>query len=134
MIQVVFKNLEKSELAKEIATARVMTLVEKFPDLAGNRLRITLELENSPLKAGLDSFTVKVHIASGRYRDLSVAKSATNLYAALSDVIEHLLEKLNRFGDRSRVKERSHARRQMKKQLESVDAPVLMEESLGSVE
>jgi hypothetical protein len=33
------------------------------------------------------------------------------LYAALADVVDHLLEKLNRLGDKSRIKEIKKARR-----------------------
>ena len=123
--------MEKSDLAKEAVTDRVLTVVDKFPDLALSRIKITLEMENSPQQAGPDSFTVKVHVASGRYRDLSIAKSSANLYAALSDVIEHLLEKLNRFGDRSRVKERGLARKQMKEKPQTEEKNNPTEESLG---
>ena len=33
-----------------------------------------------------------------------------NLYVALAEVVDHLLERLNRFGDKARVKERKKAR------------------------
>ena len=112
MIKVTFKNLEKSELAREAATERVEYLAEKFPDLKGSRITVTLEMHNSPLQAGPDMFTVKFQVASGRYRDVTIEKSATNLYVALADTVDHILEKLNRTGDRTRVKERSKARRE----------------------
>jgi ribosome-associated translation inhibitor RaiA len=111
MIAVIFKNLDKSELAREAATERMASVIEKFPDLKASRIRVTLEMENSPIHAGPDLFNVKVHVASGRYRDVRLEKSAPNLYVALADVVEHMLEKLNRFGDRTRVKERAKARK-----------------------
>ena len=91
MIKVTFKNLEKSELAREAATERVEYLTEKFPDLKGARITVTLEMHNSPLQAGPDMFTVKFQVASGRYRDVTIEKSATNLYVALADTVDHIL-------------------------------------------
>jgi ribosome-associated translation inhibitor RaiA len=111
MIQVIFKNLEKSELAKEVAIERLESVVERFPDLVASKIQVTLSMENSPIQAGPDVFTVKVHVGGGRYRGVTLQKSADHLYAALADVVEHLLERLNRFGDRHRVKERSVSRK-----------------------
>lgn len=112
MIKVVFKNLERSELAREAATERFETVVDKFPDLCESKMRVTLEMENSPEQAGPDLFTVRIHVSGGRYRDVRLEKSATSLYVALADIVDHMLEKLNRVGDRSRVKERAKARQQ----------------------
>jgi ribosome-associated translation inhibitor RaiA len=111
MIKVIFKNLEKSEFALETAEERVGAVVDKFPDLRKSRISVTMEMENSPLQAGRDLFTVKIHISGGRYQGIRIQKSAPNLYAALADLVDHLLEKLNRFGDRSRVRNRNTARR-----------------------
>ena len=114
MIRIVFKNLERSELAKEAALERIGDAVERFPELKNSRLTVTLSMENSPLQAGPDLFTVKVYSRGGRYRDLTLEKSASSLYMALADIVEHLLERLNRFSDRSRVKSRNHARKFLK--------------------
>ncbi len=110
MIHIKFKNLEKSEMAREAIQERIEALMEKFPDLHESKIQITLEMENSPLQAGPDLFKVKVHIARGRYDGITVEKSAANLYVARAEVIEHMLEVLNRHGDRARVKERKKAR------------------------
>ncbi len=110
MMLIKFKNLEKSELAKEAVSERMDALVEKFPDLQACRMQITLEMENSPLQAGPDLFSVKLHIANGRYAGVTVTKSDPNLYKALADISDHMLEKLNRTGDKERVKERKRAR------------------------
>lgn len=126
MIHVNFKNLDKSEMAREAATDRMDAMIEKFPDLAESRINMTLEMENSPLQAGPDLFTVKVHVIGGRYRDVRLEKSASNLYAALADVAEHMLEKLNRFGDRSRVRNRSRARKQMAIHIQSAEDEVAL--------
>ena len=111
MIQVVFKDLDKSEFAKEVALERIDPVVERFPGLSEGKITVTLSMQNSPVQAGPDLFTVKVFCRSGRYRGLALEKSGPNLYVALADVAEHMLERLNRFGDRARVKGRENARR-----------------------
>ncbi len=123
MIKVIFKNLDRSELAREAATERIEAVVEKFPDLDNNLISITLEMLNSPIHAGPDLFSVKVHVSSGRYRGVRLEKSAPNLYIALAHVVDHMLEMLNRFGDRARVKERNRARTLSVPREVSSDAP-----------
>lgn len=111
MINIKFKNLDKSELAREAVSDRIDGLIVKFPDLKECKIRVTLEMENSPFQAGPDLFKVKLHIARGRYDGVTIEKSDSNLYVAMAEVVDHMLELLNRFGDRSRVKERSRARK-----------------------
>jgi len=116
MIQIKFKNLEKSEMAREVVVERVEGLVLKFPDLSESKILVTLEMENSPVQAGPDLFKIKLHVSRGRYDGITVEKSNSNIYIALAEVVDHMLEKFNRFGDKSRVKERSKAR-QISKEL-----------------
>lgn len=111
MIQIVFKHMQKSDLAKEATLDRIESIVDRFPDLEESRIFVTLSMENSPIKPGPDLFRVKVRVEGGRYRGVTMEKAASNLYVALADVVEHLQEKLNRFGDRSRVRARSRARK-----------------------
>ncbi|MBU6376059.1 MAG: HPF/RaiA family ribosome-associated protein [Bdellovibrionales bacterium] len=111
MIRIHFKNLDKSEMARDAVTERIQPIVEKFPDLYGSRIQIILEMQNSPHQAGPDLFTVRLHVHGGRYDSVHLEKSASNLYLALADLVDYLLEKLNRFGDRMRVKQRTVARR-----------------------
>ncbi len=105
-----FKNLEKSEMARDAVRERVEALIEKFPDLAFSKIQVTLEMENSPTHVGPDFFKVKLHISRARYDGITVEKSDASLYVALAEVAGHMLESLNRFGDRARVKERKCAR------------------------
>lgn len=111
MQQILFKNLKRSESAREVVKQRMQSVIDKFPALKACRIYITLEMHNSTIRARPDLFTVKVHVSEGRYRGVRLEKSGQNLYAALADVVEHTLEKLNRFGDRQRVKERNRARK-----------------------
>lgn len=110
MIQVKFKNLKKSQIAMDAVVDRFEPLLEKFPDLQSSRVQVTLEMENSPTQAGPDLFKVKLCVLRGRYDGITLDKSDSNLYVALADVIEHMLESLNRLGDKTRVKARSNAR------------------------
>jgi len=114
MIFIKFKNLEKSEMAGQFARDRMKALTIKFPDLKQSRMTLTFEMENSKLKAGLDLFKVKLHCAGGRYDGVTIEKSNSNLYIALADVVEHVLENLNRLGDKARVKSRTSARQILK--------------------
>lgn len=121
MIQVKFKNLEKSEMAREAAQDRIEALIVKFPDLSKSKIQVTLEMENSPTQTGPDLFKVKLHVSGARYDGVTVEKADSNLYVALADVIEHMLENLNRFGDRARVKQRTNARQVARKLEQSTE-------------
>ncbi len=115
MIKIVFKNLESSELAREIVSERLESIADKFENLKSSRLLVTLEMENSPTQAGPDLFNVKVQVSGGIYGGVRVSKSAPSLYTALADVADHMLEVLNRYSDKVRVKNRSRSRRVLKK-------------------
>lgn len=124
MIQVKFKNLDKSELAREAAIERVECLIEKFEDLKNSRIVVTLEMENSPTQPGPDLFNVKLNVFRGRFGGTIVTKSNSNLYVALADVADHMLEKLNRIGDKERVKERSKARQLVDSALTEIEQKI----------
>lgn len=111
MIQIKFKNLEKSEIAREAVEDKINGLVEKFPALKESQLKVTLEMENSQFQAGPDLFKVKFLVSRGRYDGVIVEKKNSNLYIALADLSDHLLETLNRFGDKERVKDRTRSRK-----------------------
>lgn len=111
MIRVNFRNLEPSELARNAVIERLETVITKFPDLQERLISVTLEMHNSRLQAGPDLFSVKLQVMEGRYRGVRLSKSAANLYQALAELTDHFPEKLNRSGDKLRVKQRAAARR-----------------------
>lgn len=111
MIKVVFNNLERSELAKEAVEEKLQEVITRFPDLAASTLHVNLGMENSPTQKGPDLFRVKVRIERGKYQGVILEKKSTSLYTALADVAEHLLERLNRAGDKVRVKARNQERK-----------------------
>ncbi len=110
MIDVRFKNLEKSDMLESAVRERVEAVIEKFTDIERSRVVVTLEMENSRTQAGADLFNVRVMISEGRYKDVIVTKSDANIYVALGEVTDVLLDKLNRVGDKARVKQRNQAR------------------------
>ena len=107
MLKVVFKNLEKSEIAKEVVEERISELIEKFPDLKKSSVLATLEMHNSPQQAGPDSFSISLRVNGGKYAGISLTKYSSSLYVALAELVEHALERLNRFSDRKRVVQRN---------------------------
>lgn len=111
MIQIQFKNLERSELAREIVTEKIVGLFEKFADIRKSRVVVTLEMENSQFQAGPDFFNVKIRVVTGKFRGVIVSKSDSSLYKALAEVSENLLEKLSRVSDKERSRERASARK-----------------------
>ncbi len=112
MITIIWKNITESDLTRDIIQQRLDTIIERFPDLLQRRVTVTLSMQNSPQQAGPDAFNVKFRVSEGRYRGLVVEQSSYHLYAALALVVESLLERLNRHGDKSRMRRLHQARRQ----------------------
>lgn len=117
MIQVIFKDLESSDLARQIARARVLSVIDRFPGLSDSRITITLSMQNSPHQAGPDEFTVKAHCHDGPYRGLTLEKSGPTLYLALAEVVDHMLELLTRHRDRVLARRRKKARARAEQRL-----------------
>lgn len=110
MISVYFKSMKKSDFARQYVKERFASVVAKFPELMSSRIRVTLEMENSPLNPGPDCFRVKVFVSSGRFKGIVVSRSDLTLYGAVAQVCEQSLEIFNRHGDRQRVIGRRLAR------------------------
>jgi hypothetical protein len=88
MIKVVFKNLDPSELARNIVIERLEAIRTKFPDLEEHSMTITLVCENSSQQPGPDLFNVRLLINGPRYKNLVLAKAAPNLYTAAAKMAE----------------------------------------------
>ncbi len=110
MIQIYFKGLEPSELAREVILERIAESQERFPQLLHHRLRVTLAMENSPDQKGPDMFSVRLNISGPRFGKLMLEKRAGSLYLAAAQLQEAMLELLNRASDRPRVKSRRQQR------------------------
>lgn len=110
MIQIKFKNLDKSELAREAVEERLAAMIEKFGAIVGQSYSSHTRDGKLTDSSQASVFKVKVHISRGPYKGVTIEKSEPNLYAALAEVVDHMLEVLNRYGDRIRVKQRKQAR------------------------
>jgi ribosome-associated translation inhibitor RaiA len=110
MYKIVFKNLESSDLLRENVEERFEMLKDKFPDLSNHKCTITLEMKNSPQHAGVDCFAIKVVIDGFKYKDITFEHQAENLYLAIAEFSDKMVEVLNRSGDKIRVKTRSKNR------------------------
>ena len=95
MIKIKFKKLRKSEAIINTINERIEHLIEKFPNLLKSKISITVEMENSPIQAGPDLFKLKLLVSGGKYDAVTIEKCDPNLYAALADVCDHMLEALN---------------------------------------
>ena len=111
MVEIKFKNLDRSDLVAEIVRTRFETLLESFPDLQEHSIRVTIDMQNSPHQAGPDEFHVKTQIHGFKFKNVIVDKNADNLYKALAEVVEVLHEKLNRSLDKKKAKMRQRVRR-----------------------
>ncbi len=110
MIRVKFKNIEQSEIVEKVVVERITEAVTRFPKGQPRSVVVTLGMENSPTKAGPDLFKVRTEVIGGRYHGLILEKEASDLYKALANVTDRLLERLNRFSDRVRTKARKQRR------------------------
>lgn len=115
MINITFKNLKKSELAKEAVFERTQPLLEKFPNLKEDTITFNLSMDNSPVQAGPDLFKVKVKITNGQYKGVVLERSAKTLYLALAKVIEKIHERLKRHDEKNRNTQRIIQRRKKEK-------------------
>ncbi len=106
MIQVVFKNLARSDIVKNVVEDRVRHLEEKFPELHSEKLLVTLSMENSPYQRGPDHYTVRLITRAKKFKDTVLERSAPNLYIALADVIDRALEVLHRKAEKRRERRR----------------------------
>ena len=110
MISIKFKDLERSELAKDVIVERLSEAEKKFPQLLHHKLLITLSMENSPHHKGPDLFGVKLNISGPKFKSLVLEKKASSLYLAAALLQEALLELLNRSIDKPRIKARREER------------------------
>lgn len=110
MLRIIFRNMRPSELIRAIIKIRFEPILKKFPEIRRHSVSFSVAMENSPFKTGPDLFSLKMRIHGKKYKDIFLNKSSPNFYMALAEVQDHLLERLNRYGDRSRVRHRHHAR------------------------
>lgn len=110
MVKVVFHNLEKSNLVRGVVTDLVESTLSKFPRTERAHVDIFVSMENSPVHAGPDQFSVKLVMSQKGMKPIILTKSAENLYQAASLVSDRLLEALHRAFEKRRERRRESAR------------------------
>lgn len=110
MIKLVFKNIEKSEMVKESVLEKFQPLVDRFPSVSEHDLIVTLDMENSMIQTGPDLFKVKVHFKSGEFKNITFERKASNLYVALSELVDRLHEVIRKSSLKERKIKREKSR------------------------
>jgi ribosome-associated translation inhibitor RaiA len=111
MIKVVFKKIEQSKMTTDLVRSRLEDVVTKFPDLSKHSLKALVYAENTSTQAGPDVFGVKLIVDGKKFKKIVLEKKGRNLYVALGDLCDSLLERLNRVLDKQRVKRRVQAQK-----------------------
>ncbi len=112
MINIFFKNIEKSQLAVDIVKERINRVSAKFPDLKTHTINVILFVDNSVVRPGLDSYGIKLLISGKKYGGIIIEKTNQSLYTALDEIIDVILEAINRKGDKQRIRNRRVQRSQ----------------------
>lgn len=121
-MNIVFKNGLESEFVKNAMTEHMEHLQEKYPELENTEATVTLRMENSPLQAGADSYTVKIRLNGGRrIRGVSLQKRAKTFYEAVNNAFHSMARKVSKKISKRRTINRNR-RRQFKHELEMVGA------------
>lgn len=111
MMRIHFKDLAPSQLAREVTWRELGEVLDKFPEMRHHRVTITLSMLNSIKHEGPDEFQVKIFIRGPKFSNILLIRNAVNLYIAVAEVKEALLERLNRSNDKPRVQLRLLNRR-----------------------
>lgn len=109
-MKVVFKNLKESTIVEQIVRSRIEESVSKFPELERHKLVATIYMENSPEQAGRDLFGVRLRISGPYHTNIILEKAESNMYLALAELQEALLERMRRAREKKRSKTRTWGR------------------------
>jgi ribosomal subunit interface protein len=96
MFKIIFKNMDSSELVKDIVSEKIQPIIEKYPALVGHQIVLTLEMENSPNQAGPDLFTVTSMVKGKTYKNLKIKRSSSNFYVAIGELADRFNEQLSK--------------------------------------
>lgn len=110
MIQVIFHNLEKSDITRNVLEDIIEGTLEKFPQAERGKVQVFASRENSLTQAGKDHFTVKLVVHAKNLKPIVLTKGAESLYQAAALVADKLLETLHRAFDKKRTVRRDSRR------------------------
>jgi ribosome-associated translation inhibitor RaiA len=104
-----YKSLEKSDFIQKNLAEKWEKVLAKFPLVHNHHPHITVEMLNSPKHAGKDWYRIKFSLQDEYYGTLVQEAEGDNIYAAIEEVFHHLPQRLNKIGDKKRVKRRKSA-------------------------
>jgi ribosome-associated translation inhibitor RaiA len=107
MLQIVFKNIDRSELTQSVVNRKFQSLIKSFPDLNNHKMTLTLERLNSKFGVGKKLFGVKFYINGRKFKNLVLEKRAQNFYQAIGDLGQSLQENLHRQSEKFKLKYQS---------------------------
>jgi hypothetical protein len=99
MIQVQFKNLEPSVLARDTAVENLSRVIAQVPETAQSTVQVTLEMKDSNREPGPSLFHVQVIFQGGKQNGMAFQQSAKSLYVALADLTDKILKTLKKERD-----------------------------------
>ena len=95
MVEVLFRNVERSELARQLAEDRISEIVRAFPDAPTRAVSITLGMVRSSQVSRPDLFAVHVQW-NGAFGTIAAQAQAPSLYVALELLQRSLRRKLKK--------------------------------------
>jgi ribosome-associated translation inhibitor RaiA len=96
MINIVFKNLQSSDLIRQTIEQQLNDVFAKFPRLSNVKASVIIDMYNSQFKKGPDLYGIKLKLNSQKIRNLFVEKKASNIYFATAELRDSLVEILAR--------------------------------------
>jgi hypothetical protein len=90
VIEIQFKNMYPSTLAKEMVLKRLKPILERFSLVQNNRVYIYVELCTNNHYNKKDEFSVSLKVSGKDFKNFQIKKSAASLFQAASDLSEIL--------------------------------------------
>ena len=110
MVQVNFKNLERSPMVRQIVAEKMEKVLAKFPRFANTTATVSVSTENSRIVGPSHYYSVKLCVRAKGLRPIIIEKRAANFYAAVAEMTDHALEILHRSLEKRRDVIRSSRR------------------------
>ena len=111
MVKVIFKNLERSDLIREIASEKVEKALEKYAVVDPLASTVVLSREHSREHTGVDEFSVKLMVGARGHKPVIVEKRSTTITQALASVLDRAMDLLHQSFARERLGVRHERRR-----------------------
>lgn len=109
MIRFLFSHLDKSVFVENFALQKLEPMLARFRRDRALDGVVKLDMENSRMHAGRDSFACEIRIRSRMFKNIVIRKSNINLYQAIAQAADTLHAVLSK---RHAARVKWHRRRQ----------------------